>query len=73
AMALSSGSAYAQSGAGSILDYLLYSNYQWMQIGALPFMLAYNGKKGKGCKYLFYVFYPLHICILFILGNMIAL
>ncbi|MEG1862493.1 MAG: TraX family protein [Oscillospiraceae bacterium] len=73
AMALSSGSAYAQSGAGSILDYLLYSNYQWMQIGALPFMLAYNGKKGKGFKYLFYVFYPLHICILFILGNMIAL
>lgn len=42
--------------------------YQWMMIGALPFMLLYNGKKGKGLKWLFYIFYPAHIYILFILG-----
>lgn len=42
---------------------------QWMMIFALPFMLLYNGKKGKGFKYLFYVFYPLHILMLFVIGN----
>jgi hypothetical protein len=49
---------------------LLYVNYQWMMITALPLMLVYNGKKGKGLKYLFYLFYPLHIVILFFIGNL---
>lgn len=40
-------------------------NYLWMVIFALPFLLLYNGKKGRGYKYLFYVFYPLHIYILY--------
>lgn len=48
---------------------LLYGNYQWMMIAALPFMLLYNGEKGRGFKYLFYVFYPAHILILFLIGN----
>ena len=45
-------------------------NYQWMMIAALPFMLSYNGKKGSGLKYLFYLFYPIHIFILFVIGNL---
>lgn len=49
------------------LEVLLTENYQWMMIGALPFMLCYNGKRGRGMKYFFYVFYPLHISILAIL------
>jgi hypothetical protein len=49
---------------------LFYENYQWMMIGALPFMYLYNGKKGKGFKYLFYLFYPLHIVALFWIGNL---
>ncbi|AOR23587.1 TraX family protein [Clostridium taeniosporum] len=44
------------------------SNYQWIMIGALPFMLLYNGEKGKGMKYLFYVYYPVHVYLLYVLG-----
>lgn len=46
-------------------------NCTWMIIGSLPFILLYNGKKGIGVKYFFYAFYPLHIWILYVLGNFI--
>lgn len=46
-----------------------FADYQWMMIAALPFMLLYNGKKGIGLKYLFYIFYPLHLAILYIIGQ----
>ncbi len=42
---------------------------QWMMIGALPLLLFYNNKKGIGLKYLFYIFYPVHIFLLFWIGN----
>jgi len=48
---------------------LLYGDPQWMMIFALPFILMYNGEKGRGLKYLFYVFYPVHIIILYYVGN----
>lgn len=49
--------------------FLFYGNIQWMQIAALPFMLTYNGSRGLPIKYFFYIFYPLHIALLFGLGN----
>jgi hypothetical protein len=52
-------------------EMLFLNNYQWVMIFALPFMLMYNGKKGKGMKYLFYIFYPGHIVILFLIGNLL--
>lgn len=48
---------------------MFYQNFQWMMIAALPLMLLYNGEKGIGLKYLFYIFYPLHIVLLFFIGN----
>ncbi|MGL5149262.1 MAG: TraX family protein [Clostridium sp.] len=45
---------------------LLYP--QWMQIFAIVFMMLYNGKRGANIKIFFYIFYPIHIWILFILG-----
>ncbi|MGB8452332.1 MAG: TraX family protein [Anaerocolumna sp.] len=56
---------------GIYYDSIFYWNFQWMMIGSLPFMLIYNGKKGKSIKYFFYTFYPLHIIILFIISNII--
>lgn len=47
---------------------LLYGNPQWMMIFSLPLILSYNGIKGKGLKYLFYIFYPIHIIILYVIA-----
>lgn len=49
--------------------WLLYGNYQWMMIAALPIMLCYNGRRGANLKWLFYVFYPAHIYLLCIIGS----
>lgn len=45
---------------------------QWMMIGALPLMLCYNGQKGRGYKWLFYIFYPAHIFLLCWLGSFLS-
>ncbi|MGF7128422.1 hypothetical protein J2T56_003155 [Natronobacillus azotifigens] len=46
-----------------------FSNYQWMMFFALPFLLLYNGERGQGLKYLFYIFYPLHLIIIFLIAQ----
>ncbi len=33
----------------------------------IPLLLMYSGRKGKSVKYLFYVFYPAHLILLFVL------
>lgn len=48
--------------------WLFVRNYQWLQIAALPLILCYNGQKGKGLKYLFYIFYLVHITVLYLAG-----
>jgi hypothetical protein len=59
------------SGSKFSIQNLLYTNYQWMMVFSAIFMLMYNGDKGKGYKFLFYVFYPVHIYILYILSVII--
>lgn len=48
----------------------LYGGFpvQWMMALALPLMLRYNGEKGRGWKWFFYLYYPAHICLLFLLS-----
>lgn len=54
------------------LSTMLSKNYQWMMVFALPLMLLYNGKKGKGMKWLFYIFYPAHVFLLCWLGSFVS-
>ena len=42
---------------------------QWMMVLALPLMLRYNGERGRGWKWFFYVYYPAHTCLLFLLAR----
>jgi len=60
----------------SIMDTLkmLMYNSDFLEILAIPTILLYNGERGlnnKFSKYLFYVFYPLHLWILAAISFMI--
>ena len=44
-----------------------FGNKQYFMIFSIPIILLYNGKKGRGSKYFYYAFYPIHIWILCII------
>ena len=49
--------------------FYLLGSLQWFMILAVPFMLLYNGEKGRGgLKYLFYVYYPAHQILFFLIS-----
>jgi len=53
---------------------LLSNSIQWFSLFALPLLLLYNGKRGKAnLKYLFYIFYPLHLVIIYAVAILIAI
>lgn len=43
----------------------------WMVL-ALPFMCLYNSRRGPGIKSLFYIYYPIHRYIIFMIGSFFA-
>lgn len=55
---------YLTTGLVLTADNLLQVNFQWLMIGSLPFLISYNGQKGPSIKWLFYIYYPLHIYLL---------
>ena len=45
---------------------VIFTGYQWISFGALLLLALYNGKRGKWkMKNLFYVYYPLHLVIIY--------
>ena len=45
-----------------------FASFQWMMVFAAIPMFLYNGEKGRGMKDFFYVFYPAHIYLLYIIA-----
>ena len=47
-------------------------NSDWMTFMVIPFIFLYNNEEGrKGGKWFFYIFYPVHLWIIAILGNIL--
>lgn len=48
------------------------TSVQWMMVFAILPMALYNGQKGRGDKYFFYIFYSVHIYALYILASLLG-
>jgi len=46
------------------------TDIQWLMVFAAIPMLLYNGEKGRGMKNFFYIFYPVHIYLLYIIATL---
>lgn len=46
-----------------------FNNIQFFMILFAPFIYLYNGKRGKSMKYFFYIYYPVHIFALMLIGQ----
>ncbi len=61
-------SYYSLAASESLFDFLCM-NGEWALFTVIPFILAYNGERGKNTKfskYFFYFIYPVHFWIIFI-------
>lgn len=50
------------------LLFFIEGSFQWLMVFAGAPILLYNGKPGKKSKWLFYIFYPAHIYILYVIS-----
>jgi len=66
---------WAQIAVLTALSALVFINgrgadIQWLMVFAAIPMLLYNGEKGRGMKNFFYIFYPAHIYLLYIIATL---
>lgn len=52
---------------------LIPNMLQLLALLSLPFIFLYNGKRGNGNKYFFYLFYPIHLGILYLVKLILAI
>ena len=59
--------------AAAVLTGMSFINeIQVYSLLAIPFMMLYNGKRGKlNLKYVFYIFYPLHLVVIYLIDSII--
>ncbi len=54
-----------------IMGYIM-GGVQWYALLAVPLLMLYNGERGKyNLKYMFYIFYPAHLAIIYLIGLVI--
>ena len=57
--------AFIAAAAGLAVVSLSMSSLQWWCLLSLPLLALYSGERGKlRLKYLFYIYYPLHLMVL---------
>lgn len=55
-----------------VLMAFMSGEIQFFSLSAIPLLLLYNGKRGKlDMKYVFYIFYPAHLVIIYLIDKMI--
>ena len=56
-------------GLGLVILSVVYGGIQWFSLLSLPLMALYNGQRGiKKLKYLFYIYYPAHLVVIYLLN-----
>ncbi|MCR5796238.1 MAG: conjugal transfer protein TraX [Solobacterium sp.] len=59
---------FLRTGAAALYHMVLRNvGIHWFGLLSFPFLLMYNGEKGKGLKWLFYVFYPGHMLAIWLI------
>lgn len=69
------GNKWLQAGTLVILGLALFflnghGDFAWLLIFAAPLILLYTGKEGRKEKWFFYIFYPSHIALLYIIATL---